>query len=395
MAHLQAPLVRALYHLLRLFGHLLPASGPRRLLSGEAGVLSTDTACLPYYTFAYVSLHIFTTTDMASRQRLSSWQGTASTGKSVAQQCHTSKRAITRASSRHGHTSMHGTMTDRPQRKVRKACVRCRMKKMKCDSEIPCKRCKDDECVCTASVRRTIAYKQTPRGYAEVLEHTQYILIATVCKLYGMVRNSQLWEVGEPQLNDRGQPVVQDIAQMLGCIRPNSDVDLPVHSVFPEDVTGMEELCRELEEQERYESASTPSHARDTKSPCNRLDETVLLEPDDLGIEQGYCGIDFGIESAMKLLRQQLSTTSDNLEFDGTASADMNGNAPFPDTAHSPFTWSMPDTQRSDLTMCFLQKAGTLQSMDVLDQGLVEYEFDAMEPHILSYNSEARHGGTP
>lgn len=210
-----------------------------------------------------------------------------------------------------------------------------------------------------------------------------------------MVRNSQAWEVGEPQLNDRGQPVVQHIAQMLGCIRPNRDVDLPVHSVFPEDMTGMEELCSVLEEQERYEAASTPSHARDTESLCNRLDETVLLELDDSGIEQDYCGIDFGTESAMNLPRQNLSTTSDDLEFGGTASADMDGNAPFPNTDHSPFTWSMPDTQHSDLTMYFLQKAGSLQSMDILDQGLVEYEFDAMEPHILSYNSEARHGGTP
>lgn len=162
----------------------LGSSRPRRLLGGEAGVLSTDTARLPYYTFAYVSPHTFTTTDMASRRRLSSRQGTASTGKSVARQCHTSKRTITRASSRHGHTSMHGTMTDRPQRKVRKACVRCRMKKIKvghpnhksynpvrgihgcnqCDGEIPCKRCKDDEWICAASVRRTIAYKRTPRG---------------------------------------------------------------------------------------------------------------------------------------------------------------------------------------------------------------------------------------
>lgn len=157
----------------------------------------------------------------------------------------------------------------------------------------------------------------------------------------------------------------------------------------------MEELCRELEEQERYEAASTPSHARDKESLYNRLDETSLLEPDDSGIEQGYCGIDSGTESAMNLPLRNLSTASDDLEFDGTASAEMNGNAPFPDIALSPFTWSMPDTQRSDLIMCFLQKAGALQSMDALDQGLVEYEFDGMEPHILSYNLEARHGGTP
>ena len=64
-----------------------------------------------------------------------------------------------------------------------------------------------------------------------------------------MVRNNQSWDLGEPELNDRGQPVIHNIAQKLGCIRPNSDIDLPVHSVFPEDEAGMAELARQLEEQ--------------------------------------------------------------------------------------------------------------------------------------------------
>lgn len=143
--------------------------------------------------------------------------------------------------------------------------------------------------------------------------------------------------MGEPQLNDRGQPVVQHIAQMLGCVGPNNDVDLPTHSVFPEDVMGMEELCRKLEEQERYETGSTLSYERDTKSPCNRLDETALLEPDDSGVGQDCRGIAFGTETAMNLPPQYLSTTSGDLEFDGAASPNMNGNAPFPDIAHTPF----------------------------------------------------------
>ncbi|KAF5268203.1 hypothetical protein FOXYS1_911 [Fusarium oxysporum] len=105
----------------------------------------------------------------------------------------------------------------------------------RCDGGFPCKRCKGDGLVCTAGVRKKIEYKQLPRGYAEVLENTQFDLIATVHKLYSMVRNNQSRDLSEPELNDRGQPVIHNIAQKLGCIRPNRDIGLPVHSVFPED----------------------------------------------------------------------------------------------------------------------------------------------------------------
>lgn len=102
-------------------------------------------------------------------------------------------------------------------------------------------------------------FKQLPRGYAEVLENTQFALIATVHKLYSMVRNGEQWTLGEPEMNDRGLPVIHDIAQKLGAIRPNSDIDLPVHSVFPEDEGGMAELARQLEEQQAIVPSNDPN----------------------------------------------------------------------------------------------------------------------------------------
>ncbi|KAH7182218.1 hypothetical protein DER46DRAFT_621125 [Fusarium sp. MPI-SDFR-AT-0072] len=47
--------------------------------------------------------------------------------------------------------------------------------------------------------------------YAEVLENTQFAFIATIHKLYSM-------------------PVIHSIAQKLGCIRPQSNTELSVHS---------------------------------------------------------------------------------------------------------------------------------------------------------------------
>jgi hypothetical protein len=88
-----------------------------------------------------------------------------------------------------------------------------------------------------------------------VLENTQFVLIATVQKLYSMVRNGEPWDLGEPELNDRGQPVVHNVAAKLGCLRPHSDVDLPLQAVFPEDKAGMAELARQLNEQHQKEAA--------------------------------------------------------------------------------------------------------------------------------------------
>ncbi|KAL2757822.1 hypothetical protein ACRALDRAFT_1061110 [Sodiomyces alcalophilus JCM 7366] len=172
--------------------------------------------------------------------------------KSIKPHRHTPKRAGPhRATAHHDHAA-HG-VSDGRHKRVWKACERCRMKKTKCDGEFPCKRCKDDGLICTAGVRKKTEYKQLPKGYAEVLEQAQFSLVATVHKLYAMVKNQQPWDLDEPEHNDAGQPVVHDIAMKLGCIRPHIDLDLPAHSVFPEDEAGMAELARQLEEEDDEE----------------------------------------------------------------------------------------------------------------------------------------------
>lgn len=79
--------------------------------------------------------------------------------------------------------------------------------------------------------------------YAEVLENTQYALIATVQKLYTMVRNNESWELEEPGMNGRGQPVIHDIASRLGCLRLSPD--LPY--AFPEGADDFAELQLSLQ----------------------------------------------------------------------------------------------------------------------------------------------------
>lgn len=77
----------------------------------------------------------------------------------------------------------------------------------------------------------------------EVLENVQHVLIATVQKLYAMVRNNESWEMGEPNINDRKQPVIHSIAEKLGCLRPSPD--LPYG--YPGDADEFADLQQRIE----------------------------------------------------------------------------------------------------------------------------------------------------
>lgn len=82
-----------------------------------------------------------------------------------------------------------------------------------------------------------------------------------------MIRNNESWDLGEPELNDRGQPVIHDIASQLGCIRPSPD--LPV--AFLEGSEDFAELQAQLQ------PARTEIRAEDTGS--RRLSESSPSSP--------------------------------------------------------------------------------------------------------------------
>ncbi|KAF5632447.1 zinc cluster transcription factor [Fusarium sp. NRRL 25303] len=225
--------------------------------------------------------------------------------------------------------------------------------------------------------RRTITFKHAPRGYAEVLEQSQYILVETVCKLYGMVRNSQPWKLAEPHLNEHGQPVAQHIATLLGCVPPNADIDLQVRSIFPEDVDSLKDLYHELEEHERSEAASTPSFARDKELTC---DESAMSEPQDSDMEPPYHWADYQTQGTVDLL---LQTRSNGLDFEGAVAADMYGNALFPDTPPSPLTWNSYIDGHTDSAICPLQQFGVMQANGMLQQSLLRHVFEGVEPYSM------------
>lgn len=224
----------------------------------------------------------------------------------------------------------------------------------------------------------------TPSRYAEVLENTQFALIATAHKLYSMVRKNQPWELDEPELNDRGVPVIHNIAQKLGCIRPNNDIDLPVHSVFPEDEAGMAELARQLEEQRREQEPQKEAKDADS-SVYNRTERASSSKLDHSDFEHGYRKLSFESDNALTLSPQSF-TSSNDFKF-APLPSDIDATTLFPSQSPSipnfP-AWAMNKPQTNDPTMQFLQQTSVVQNMDLLNQGLVESDFGTMKPYVLS-----------
>ncbi len=89
-------------------------------------------------------------------------------------------------------------------------------------------------------------------------------MIATIHQLYAMVQNNQQWDLGEPDLNERGQPAIYSVASKLGCMKHNSDEDLPAASVFPEDEASLAKLAHQLGQQEQ-KGLATQSKWKETE----------------------------------------------------------------------------------------------------------------------------------
>lgn len=217
-----------------------------------------------------------------------------------------------------------------------------------------------------------------------MLENTQFALIATVHKLYAMVRNQQPWDLGEPELNDRGQPVIHNIASRLGCIRPQSDVDLPVHSVFPEDEQGLNELARQLEEQQRENA--TRSLKQETE--FNRTDRasSSSSDLDHSDLEQDYRKAAFGTNSAVTMSPASLNHSDFDMvppaavptgRFSAAQQAPGNGLAPG-------YGWVNRAATSMDYAPTPFISNGAYMDMDMLNQGLLESNFGTIKPHVLS-----------
>ncbi|POS83760.1 hypothetical protein EPUL_004137 [Erysiphe pulchra] len=128
-------------------------------------------------------------------------------------------------------------------KRVSKACERCRLKKTKCDGEIPCQRCTNDMVVCCEGTRKKGRSKTVAESCVELLECQQNKLIAGHLKMYKIMVDAGIWSFGEVRKNIYGMPVVHDILEKLGIMRLGTEFP----NGFPENADENRAFRRQLE----------------------------------------------------------------------------------------------------------------------------------------------------
>lgn len=238
-----------------------------------------------------------------------------------------------------------------------------------------------------------------------MLENTQFALIATVHKLYAMVRNHQTWDLGEPDLNDRGQPVIHNIASKLGCIRPSGDMDLPPHAVFPEDEAGLTELARQLEEQQRREAIAAPlssngtttsiphSHHSRQNTIDSRTDDRASSSSPELdhsdfetsmdNYRKATFGTTTGATSAITMSPASLSYH--DFDMSGCPTPSVDGRFP-PHTTQSPTSAGSIPTSLNWLNAARTSSTAVMDALEFTSQPAAHYGGYTLDMDMLNQN---------
>jgi hypothetical protein len=208
-----------------------------------------------------------------------------------------------------------------------------------------------------------------------------------------MVRNGQPWDLGEPGSNERGDPIVHDIASQLGCIRPNADADLPPHSVFPEDQAGLEKLAAELELQQmrKEKEAKGEEIKMETESNCTRVERASSSELDHSDFELDHRKSFLG-QSNIQNLSSPASFVSSYSEFEpSTIRSDIDPSASLFSSLQSPTVstpyqppWPMQRNPSFNAPPQYVGQVDMDMAEFMLNQGLVESEFGTIKPHMMN-----------
>ncbi|EFR02655.1 hypothetical protein MGYG_05652 [Nannizzia gypsea CBS 118893] len=175
------------------------------------------------------------------------------------------------------------------RKRVGKACDRCRLKKSKCDGDLPCARCSADNVVCVYGERKRTHDKTYPKGYVELLEHQQTSLVFGIQEMYKMLVKGNKWP-GKPLNNSHnGHPLTHDILERLGALNLG---DGPANAKLPrfeEDLETMQtQLLRKSPERAQPIQHTRQMELAEETDVMDLLDQSEkmdLVEEEDLGRE--------------------------------------------------------------------------------------------------------------
>lgn len=199
-----------------------------------------------------------------------------------------------------------------------------------------------------------------------------------------MVRDSQPWDLDEPDINDFGLPVIHDIAQKLDCIRPNKDKGLSSCASFPEDEASMTKVAQEFKEQ------NTDCHSQANFQGTNFLNNQPNYDAsssdfDCTDLENSHTAIS-GVHA--------MGQSSQSFVYRNNFNAASPVSNVYPNPIFTPenqslshcLTWSMLMSQTTELAMNSTQHAGTPPNINWTNQNIApcHVAFNTVNPSMLS-----------
>lgn len=150
----------------------------------------------------------------------------------------------------------------------------------------------------------------------------------------------------------------------------------------------MVELARQLEEQQKELDVveRTGKSEMESQSSCNLSDRSSPSEQDHSDFETDYRKQVFGNGNMMTMSPQSFGGY-DGLDVDSVPSP-VDAAAMFPSRSQAmpsfPAQWTTGRVASMDLSQQFIPTTGSMNHMDLLNQGLMESEFGTIKPHMLS-----------
>lgn len=210
-----------------------------------------------------------------------------------------------------------------------------------------------------------------------MLENNQAILAATIYKLYAMVRNSVPWDLGDPELNDHGQPIVHEIARKLGCVRPDDEMGLPSQSGFPDDMASISELTRQLGQNLAWDHTRVQDMQDMSLGDGGRGEATGRLEPDTASHEEHSKSMDWSGMDTLLFSPWDLAVdgnvVSDNMVLNGDATALL------PSESSTSLSGPAPDMLEHPWTIQDLPQSVLFPNPNVSIQGNIEEDSETIE----------------
>ena len=220
-----------------------------------------------------------------------------------------------------------------------------------------------------------------------------------------MVQNSEPWQLGEPELNGCGQPVIENIAENLGFILPHGNEYAPRQPICLDNETDMMDMVTKIDVLQRSNNTNEKGdeNGHTTALVSSRTDIVQSSECMGCRLDHTHLGhsLQPDLQPAFDTADKEViwpetvaGATLGEAEFNPLGDFDISSHAattsPHPSPCMPPMSWRWPtalfdqqDTtwsQQIDLPHIFLQ-----------DQVAVESEFGAfLAESPLSLDADAR-----